>query len=159
MMSIHDRISISGTTMVVRSIARDGSFFVAEDSQKRVLVVRSQLCQEGLSGRWNVGKSPVRVEVLGNDFLDEVRRLIDLHRRGIKKMEKAPKGFVRVNSKCKNCKQIDHFDVPEEGLKARRKGVPLSKAFPSLPVERLVQLSRHICPPCQAKAEAAKEAK
>jgi hypothetical protein len=158
MMSIHDRIAVSGQQMVVRSIARDGSFFVAEDRQKRVVVVRSQLCQEGLAGRWNLGKSPVEVRVLGNDFLDEVRRLIDLHRG--KKMEtKAPKGFVRVNSKCKNCKQIDHFDVPEEGLKARRKGVPLSKAFPNLPVERLVQLSRHICPPCQAKAEAAKEPK
>jgi hypothetical protein len=64
--------------------------------------------------------------------------------------DKPPKQ-VKVVSKCRVCKKLDEFELPAEGLKRRRKGVPLAEAFPSLAAERIQQLVTMVCPGCQEK--------
>ena len=61
------------------------------------------------------------------------------------------KKTVQVVSKCPTCRVVDKFEVPEAGLVARRRGVKLVDAFPTLSRERLVQLAEHTCPACQDK--------
>lgn len=63
----------------------------------------------------------------------------------------ATEEMVPVESKCPDCKIVYNFEVPKAGLDARRKGVPLRLAFPTLDPAILVQLSTHICPDCQKK--------
>ena len=62
-----------------------------------------------------------------------------------------PRDVVPVVSKCPSCSNIDRFEVPASGLRARRKGVLLKDAFPDLPESRLEQLANHTCPKCQGK--------
>ena len=60
-------------------------------------------------------------------------------------------GTVRVVSKCAVCKNVEEFQIPKTGLKARRKGILIADAFPTLSLERQRQLSDHVCPKCQGQ--------
>lgn len=58
---------------------------------------------------------------------------------------------VQVEAKCPACGKIDKFEVPRSGFDLRSRGANLIKAFPNLPIERIVQLAHHACPDCQLK--------
>lgn len=73
------KVKINGVPHVVSVVAADGSHFVALDSSKRSVIVRSRASSGGLAGQWNVGNSPATVEVSGDAFVAECERLILLN--------------------------------------------------------------------------------
>jgi hypothetical protein len=59
----------------------------------------------------------------------------------------------KVVSKCKFCKKVSEFHIPNRVLEQRRQGVHLDDPKLGLTREQVVQLSQHVCPECQKKGK------
>lgn len=60
-----------------------------------------------------------------------------------------PPVMLKVQSYCKHCKSTTHHEIPASGLKARRQGMTVEKAFPTLAVEEHMRMTNSVCPKCQ----------
>jgi hypothetical protein len=62
-----------------------------------------------------------------------------------------PTDQVQCVCKCQACSEITKFTLPKSGFDAKKRGIPIAKAFSDSPDKLVVMLLRQVCPACQEK--------